>query len=1040
MQYSASGQESSVGKIILAVVAFLLLALPLAATATVGELQNSLDQALGSNADPISLQWITPNVDSSHLELDPENNLIQRLVFQLNFSLEGHETFETGDLEIRMPRALFEDRNGNLIVGNVPNPLDGPAMIAPHMFIPLPAPGIPYNYRIDTATNEVVIYNYRTVSADDLHTNIQIEIHYLPSQSPNGFSNEFSATASFAPQHDRPPAQSNSLSFDLTTRVVPFDVATSPGAQGQAKLLQNSFAVWQPMWGTPIVNSEDFFFVQYSLHWRFDTRTTQPAVLRLIESPLDGGEVVAWGPLSNGVSNTPPTSFTRGTTASFNAEAARTWNYTVPAAPGANAAFTARNQSLIVAYPRTGASEQVVTNTAQLEITPADYVRDAVANPRIIQELEREYTFHTLEYEGDLFNHSKIMGFSPTTVWSPVLTILEAGYDTLVMPNNLESGAGNWPNHGFDAPIPRIYQTIIGSARGYEASLEATQPFTTTLIDDHVYLGTGATTSFGPTLELHQLEPEDYTFTQVRIHYLRELEAVQSSAGDFLGARRVPNAQRAPSGIRLYYKTSAASGWQHLSTWNPAADVGSAWFTLPNEGVSQVKAVHVDGTFAVEFTLAYRIRLNATPNVLDIIDGWDFVDVRNFSAMIVTDHTGAIVNTVDSYAGTAWRDFEDRDRETFGDLVMRASDFMRVGRVNYTSDMQKGLRGATTHDAENARIIIPYRIWGSARAQGNSFSAGHSVPFPPTVYAQLLTEQTSAVFYDLLPSGTLIDPSSIVARNALGATVDSVLVLTENWQNSGRTLVEIHVSAAEGTNFRQADASQNLMTVTTPLLSGTGFTVDFNVFYSWDSATLFGTSLRNIASYQSRNGAFQGPLIQSGGQPHSNSNNTATVLTEAERLFMQNFPNTDMLNQNERNTRSAGFNHTVLPVAAQHVGFSKTVRASTDTSYGMDTSVRPGSTYSYRLAYSLSPTGGQASNIVIYDVLENAHDGSNYWRGILESVDVSHPRMLNIQPVVYYSTVSGLNPQGNAAHANLANAAIWSTTAPTDRSTITAVA
>jgi len=122
------------------------------------------------------------------------------------------------------------------------------------------------------------------------------------------------------------------------------------------------------------------------------------------------------------------------------------------------------------------------------------------------------------------------------------------------------------------------------------------------------------------------------------------------------------------------------------------------------------------------------------------------------------------------------------------------------------------------------------------------------------------------------------------------------------------------------------------------------------------------------------------------------------------------------------------------------MGFSKLVRASTDTEYLTDTSVRPGGSYQYRLRYATPTAGGDTSRVVIYDVLEQGHGPNQHWRGILTDIDYSHPRSLGIGVVIYYSTVSGLNPQGNAAHANLANAAIWSTTAPTDRSTITAVA
>jgi len=1004
-------------KFIVAIGVVIFLVLPLGAIANpsaVEDMVARLQGALPFQSEELILTWMGHNSD--HLALNPISNQRQELRFLLEFRPSGATVFEAGDIEIRLPRALFEDRDGNLIV-------DEYSMIIPLPEAPATSVATNYHFFIDENTNEIVITNFTAISEQAHLLQVEFLVSYVPSQSPDGFDNEFNATVTFAAGHGRPPVTSNDLSLDLTTRVRPAN---------PTKMQTQIHGVWQSAWGVAPPASENYFFVRYRLNWGTMTtnpRTTQPFAVQLTEAPLDGGQIVAWTPVGN-IILPSGYGFTRGNTIAFNAEAARTQNVPNPSTGGERWV-----QDVVVAFPRTGAAQQTVRNSFEVVYTPADHARDPVANPIITRQANASNTITVPSADGsDLrpsdndFNDFENFGKRTGSVIRPGIFELEIGNQY-----NPFYGRADWVWHNPAGQPIRSFgigngPAIWSEVTAFHDTNNGTQPFRTSVIDDNIWLYTST--------GWHRLNPGDYRFTQVRFNTFIEVVPTIGSNGLFAGTSTLPNAQRSP--IRIYFMSPNASGWQFHGT---IPLTGAATLNLPNQDIHAIKAVHTNGLYSVEFILAFDLVLNPTPRVLELIAGEDSVEVHNFAARIVEDYAGNQINPSPGGYPSAWPDqIAADDFEEHGRFLERSTDYSIMNREGYFhSGMTKALRPGETiqNDTVNARIVIPYRLtaWVDFPDRAR--------PSTNAIFETLLTEQTQGVFYDLLPRGMTIDSDSIVARDAMGRTVTHSVVLTENWQDSGRTLVSIYVNATAGSNFRNnwsINAAQHL-------LRGTGFTVEFDVFYSWDAFHLFGgTSFRNIASYQSRSGALKSNIERNvfgsiTGQPHSNSENTAHSINAAERILLSNFPRTEHIDPDELNTRSSL--HTANPnfVTARQYGFSKMVRAANDSSYRLHTEVTSGGTYTYRLRYAKELGALPSSNVILFDVLEAAHQGNPHWRGTLMDVDVSHARdILGIAPVIYYSTVSGLNPMGDAAHANLANAAIWSTTAPSDRATITAVA
>ena len=325
----------------------------------------TLEEPINLNRDEnLRLRWDVAD-DLEHLVLNPTTNVRQRHILELNFSPLSDNIYEAGEIEIRLPQGLFEDRHGDLIISPIQFSAESSATLPP-VEVPLPEAPIQgmttaFNHYIDTDTNEIVIRNFRQVTGSDLHLRIQFAVHYLPSQSPNGFINDdIYATVAFAERHAREELESNRLSLDLTTRVVPQQSAKTTVTQTGGN------TSWQSTWGgTAPENAGDLIFVRYRIFHGTSSATTQPFRAQVIETPLDNGQIVAWSGISTtaGGSN----SWTRGNTAEYNEQAGRTWTIAMP-----GTSSVSRFQDIIVSYPRPTEQNTVVKNSVEIIFTPVD--------------------------------------------------------------------------------------------------------------------------------------------------------------------------------------------------------------------------------------------------------------------------------------------------------------------------------------------------------------------------------------------------------------------------------------------------------------------------------------------------------------------------------------------------------------------------------------------------------------------------------------------------------------------------------------------
>ncbi len=289
----------------------------------------------------------------------------------------------------------------------------------------------------------------------------------------------------------------------------------------------------------------------------------------------------------------------------------------------------------------------------------------------------------------------------------------------------------------------------------------------------------------------------------------------------------------------------------------------------------------------------------------------------------------------------------------------------------------------------------------------------------------IIHEQRESVFYDLLPIGTTVDSSSVHAATYTASSNHSdrnceyTLETIENWRDTGRTMLKIHVTAP--VNVKNFDS------IYTNSVLRSGFTVTFTLINTWQNIGDYGKTVRNSSAYYSFDGELVNGYADTGGN-----------LTEKD-LF------TDMDGDGnpsdaQKNVTYAECTTTFNPLIAAQLRFEKSVRTADELRYGDSAKVSAAGTYTYQLRFA-NDKNINTNDVVIYDILESAHRNKQHWKGTLKSINTAQPESKGIKPVIYYSISSEFESMmENNSFKELANTAVWSTTPPEDLAKVTAIA
>jgi len=308
--------------------------------------------------------------------------------------------------------------------------------------------------------------------------------------------------------------------------------------------------------------------------------------------------------------------------------------------------------------------------------------------------------------------------------------------------------------------------------------------------------------------------------------------------------------------------------------------------------------------------------------------------------------------------------------------------------------------------------------------------------------------QREGYFYDLLPEGFCYNDDYEPVVKGLGKNKASVtdFRIINNYKGTGRQMVIFKVEAAEEDSnviieqlFPSSDFYGIAYNSPNGSASYTGFRIEFMTYIPWEDLIYSTNDNTNYA-------AFMG-VKEIGGASKDDGSSFRRLLDANGQYVFYDMDGDGVIK--EKSTLYATANASVSDIMSLEVGINKRVRGNSGV-WSSEDYTNVNDTYSYRVGVVNSATG-TINNLIIYDILESAANtegatGEVSWRGTLESVDVSHAKSRGINPVIYYSTVrpeDGMDyntETGNTPDNWLEDTSVWSTTMPSDKSKITAIA
>lgn len=346
----------------------------------------------------------------------------------------------------------------------------------------------------------------------------------------------------------------------------------------------------------------------------------------------------------------------------------------------------------------------------------------------------------------------------------------------------------------------------------------------------------------------------------------------------------------------------------------------------------------------------YRFQTSNT-HYYTSIGATPYCRIKN-SAYVMEQIDGKDRVTLGNIANVTFTDYNGRD---YFVKNMYAEDYI-IG-VEKRSSIEK-----TTTSFSNNKIRKYVNVGWKVSANEN-YMTNDGIKYIP---------QESGTFYDLLPLGCDLVTSSVLVKTEKGFLSSNAYDVSSeiNYNGSGRILLRVHIKE----QFEKAD-------------------LFYSTTYTYENILDYGRALLNSAAYESGNDRLANGLPDNGGD-----------LTE--KILMTDLdPDTDaplfIYGEHTYNIR-------ILTAATS--GLTKTVKGTNEDKYVDDTKVKQSGTYSYKLRYATT-TYTRAKDMVLFDSLENyeVSGKTSDYHGTLTAVDVTQAESKGIAPVVYLSSLSGID-------------------------------
>lgn len=950
----------------------------------------------GSKIEGISVEWITSDTmkDKSRLSLVPDNDDEFSVRMRLNMALSGEHDYEAGDIQVTVPKSIFKTRDGKAtgtLSLSVPEAPDSRAL---------------FNYT--DMGDCYLLTNTRKLSAATMAMFEFTLKDLVPHTIVDGVK-----TAPFEGTVQVTTHLGNTISMSSNQIYCTIDTAEEvKSASTWATMLSEE---WPSSWPAELKpeNDKDYIYVdwytsaQISGNQAFDMKVEENASTnQSLGAVLLGYRDSSSGKLYGvGNSNHIEQTLQTGT---YVSPGSAFGGHAYVAYPKAN--FQVNNEYKLdntVKYTLTSADDRTVTEASATGVT--------TYSPVAFQALKGSYG---IEKRGD-GSSTKFVDGDVEGIYGYALNQLRKG-ENVDLSYNISSYSFTAPN----TKDPAGNENDPDSYNKKTVNLK--------LVDDETYFNFADKCLSAADFQFKSVQVNKPSmlvykkFSQSGSGYTGESSSLSSiQAGTYA---YVNDNDPASIPVLYVYGKNETGDWVRYASldWTSGslnavaengASVSSSTVNFP-EGIVDYKielSTNRDGIF---LSAQPTMTLKATDAVKAQVE-----ELYAKSNQPTTKTSNKVTLTASGEDGTEYGQASSVGRDRL-DGTLPSLAVRQTNQASYESD--KG----------EACVNIHYQTTVYEQSNLTDMTS-----YNQAVSAGAIQAEHEGTFYDLLPMGVEPITDSVKVRDS--DTITGIQTI-ENYKNSGRTLLVVKAKLSPSLSYRFNDTGD---------LSGycDVITMSFDAKYAWTSLTDYGKKINNVISFESGNDQL-GTIKGYSGEPDDptvgNYSGSKDATSGVEELMTDLDPN--------RDTNSFTYANCVTDLAVDTnavTGFKGHVSVNGDGYYdnGMNNdyprNVYENGRYTYRLRMQ-NTKATSSRGIVMYDNLENyvpaADTGDNQdtqWRGTLSRVDVSQLRQKGIEPVVYYSTKSGLNlDDTNNPDMNLSDSSTWTTVCPDDKSKITAIA
>ncbi|MFR5262489.1 MAG: BspA family leucine-rich repeat surface protein [Christensenellales bacterium] len=960
-------------------------------------LPSSLD---GSNIETITAEWITPDDvqdgDNNKLSLKWREDSNKSVRIKLSFAMSGQYDYEPGAVGIRIPKSIFKDRNGQ--------PIGDVSLGVPE------APDKSNTFSYAEEEDSYYITNNRKLNAASTGK-IELTIsnltpHMIKDKATGYRTDNFNAEINIKTHKGNYIGKKSSdIYADVDT------AAKVTGTDLSANKVREGWPSGFPKELKP-ANPDDYVYVSWNSYAY--TEANQPFSVSLTENTTsDGttGKAIVLGYVRSDTGEVVKT-------ASINKKEV----FDGYRNNGQNCWVT-----MYAAYPKSDfpyGKTYTIKNTVKYELTATD---------------DKEYTHAST---------IKTINYTPVKFERPKghFYVDKDGYGdkTDVRENKWEGVYSRGLNHIKDGKDLVMSYAVLSKAYGMRWTLKqganpddprsyGQVPYKVMVEDDKVALENGEqlTSADYEIKGLLMKEPEVYNYVKY----------TDDGFGYFEGKEGIE------------YGKIYAGSWGYERTYD-YSDFPTFSVFAKNENGQYYKCADV--TFS-----------NGSP----IIKPTAGATVSGYKLVFPKGTTAYKVETETKKAAIRWWMYPDVEikanaarksqvEELFKNSDMPQTRFINYARMNvllynknefinedYGLNQAMGFQyGAKlsksctyNNDVKNSNVRLHYKA--TATVQTNQTSLDDVKELIKEGY---LKEEKRCTWYDLLPKGVVPDTSTIKLRDA--DSIEEIKAI-ENWRGTGRIMLIVKAKLTPKYEFQTRASS---------IIGRMGYAdrpaITFDANYSWSNLTELGASLDNKIVYESGNdklGTIQGIKGEPDDPAAGNNADSLRAVGDMKSALTDINPDNNNPSYLYANAVSS------ISVDTQSLSsISKHVEVNGDGLFGdgldenVAKNVYEGGSYTYGISVMSAPRS-RTKAMKIYDSLENyvpTADKFDYkdtrWRGTFQDIDVSGLVEKGIAPKVYYSTAKSLvlDDTNNRTDLDLSNTSKWSTTVPSDKSKITAIA